>query len=89
MAARSTIAVGGIPLVLNLTKGTKEDIAMVNGDPTTFMFYVPLRVTDPKTGYSYKKMSAIGGSDYAEAVQNAINCWQSWLPGKEVTEWKD
>lgn len=62
---------------------------MVNGDPTTFMFYVPLRVTDPKTGEFYQKMAHVGASDYSQAIQNAINCWKAWLPGKIVTYWEN
>jgi len=52
---------------------------MVNGDPTTFMFTVPLKITYP-SGLRMYRNACVGGSNYQEATVNAVNCYKSWYP---------
>ena len=59
---------------------------MVNGDPTTHLFRVDLKVIFPnreKSGYLFRGV-LMGGSTYQQAVQNAINCYKRWYPECEI-----
>ena len=60
---------------------------MVNGDPTTFLFRVDLKVVFPnpqKSGYLFRDVF-IGASNYEQAKQNAVNCYKRWYPECEIT----
>ena len=56
---------------------------MVNGDPTTYMFRVWISITYPE-GYKSERAVSIGGSNYQQAVMNAVNCYKRWYPTCKV-----
>lgn len=56
---------------------------MVNGDPTTIMYNVTLKITRDD-GTSFEVYTAMGGSNYEQAAMNAVNCYRSWYPTYKV-----
>lgn len=56
---------------------------MVNGDPNTFMFFVPLKITYPSGARTYRN-AHIGGSCYEQAAENAVNCYKAWYKDCKV-----
>ena len=56
---------------------------MVNGDPTTFMYNVTLKITRDD-GTFFEVYTAIGGSNYSQAAMNAVNCYKRWYPNYKV-----
>lgn len=52
---------------------------MVNGDPSTFMFSVLLKITY-STGAQLFARTEIAASNWKRAYQNAVNCYKAWYP---------
>ena len=61
----------------------KGDTKMVNGDPNTFLFSVLLKITYP-TGAQLFKRAQMGGSNWKQAYENAVNCYKAWFPDCKV-----
>jgi len=56
---------------------------MVNGDPNTFLFSVLLKITYPDGRLLFKR-AGMGGSDWRQAYENAVNCYKAWYPDCKV-----
>lgn len=55
----------------------------INGDPSTNLYSVRLKVTTP-SGSVLHHVASIGGSNEKQAEINAVACYQSWYPKDRV-----